>query len=467
MTASFSSHQAEEATRGHWVGIPPDADLQGVYTDTRQPRTGGLFVALRGPNFDGHEFLAEAAGQGAAAAVLDEAYVAAHAGQVARLGMPLLAVADTLHALGELARTYRASLSPRTIAITGSVGKTTVKNLIASVADQRYELHASRKNFNNLIGLPLEILEMSYAAEVLILECGADRPGEVARLSEIAQPHIGVITHVVPCHLERFGTLQRVAQEKGKLLAALQEPAPCAVVNAAAAERETLLAECKAPVRFYGRQAESIIWAEQEEINADGKACFLLCDAQQRVPVQLQIFGAHQVDNALAAATVGHLLDIPLDDIKTGLEAYNGCWGRMQRTLVSDGTVLIEDVYNSNPASMKAALDFLARSPQRPRIGIFGEMWDLGPDSDDWHHQVGREITRDHLETLLAVGPKAKGLADGASTSAHPPGRIHHFETTAEALQWLKANRPPGGLVLVKGSRGMKMETLSEELKNG
>ncbi len=467
MTTSFAPHQAREAVQGRWVRSAAEVDLQGVYTDTRKPRPGSLFIALRGPNFDGHAFLAEAARQGAAALLVEEQYLDEHAEETQRLPVPLLAVADTLYALGELARAYRASLSPRTIAVTGSVGKTTVKNLIASVARQRYDVHCSRANFNNLIGLPLEILEMSFSAEMLIVECGADRPGEVARLAEIAQPHIGVVTHVVPCHLERFGTLQRVAEEKGKLLAALREPAPCAVVNAAAAQRDTLLAGCKAPVRFYGRQAESMVWAEQEHVEDDGTATLEICGAQYRFPVHLQIVGAHQVENALAAATVGRLHDIPPEEVKAGLEAYTGCWGRMQRSLLPDGTVLIEDVYNSNPASMQAALDFLARSAHRPRVGIFGEMWDLGEASEDWHQQVGQRITQEHLEILLTVGPQARRFAEGAAGGGRPPSLMRHFEGTAEALLWIRANRPPGGLVLVKGSRGMKMEILSEGLKDG
>ena len=467
MTASFSPHQVKEATQGRWVQPAPEADLQGVYTDTRKPRPGGLFVPLRGPHFDGHNFLAEAARQGAVAILAEEQYLAEHTKQAQQLTVPILAVGDTLYALGELARAYRASLSPRTIAVTGSVGKTTVKNLIASVAEQRYNVHSSRKNFNNLIGLPLETLEMTYSAEILIVECGADRPGEVARLTEIAQPHIGVITHVVPCHLERLGTLRRVAEEKGKLLAGLQEPAPCAVVNVAAAERDTLLENCKAPVRFYGRQAESVVWAEREHLNDDGTPTFHICDAQHRFEVRLRIVGAHQVENALAAATVGRLLDIPPEDVKAGLEAYAGCWGRMQRTLLPDGTVLIEDVYNSNPVSMQAALDFLAQSSQRPRVGVFGEMWDLGEKSEYWHQQIGQRITKEHLEVLLTVGPKAQGFFEAAKHGPQPAERIHHFDTTAEALPWLRANRQSGGLILIKGSRGMKMESLSEGLKSG
>lgn len=467
MTASFSPHQIQEATGGRWIGAVAKTDLQGVFTDSRVPRAGGLFIPLRGPNFDGHAFLERAAREGAAAVLAEERYLAEYPAEARALPVPVLAVSDTLFALGELARAYRASLSPRTIAITGSVGKTTVKNLIASVAEQYYDVHASRKNYNNLIGLPLEILQMSYTAEILIVECGADRPGEVSRLTEIAQPHIGVVTHIVPCHLERFGTLQRVAEEKGKLLAGLQEPAPCAVVNAAVPERETLLAACKAPVRFYGRQAESVVWAEDEALGDDGTPSFWVCDAHHRFPVQLQVVGAHQIENALAAALVGRLLDIPPDEIKTGLEAYSGCWGRMQRVQLPDGTVLIEDVYNSNPASMEAALDFLARSSRRPRVGVFGEMWDLGEASEHWHLHVGRQISGGCLETLLAVGPKAKGFADGATQAARPPAEIHHFETTGEALQWLRTNRKPGGLLLVKGSRGMQMETISEGLKNG
>lgn len=465
MSATFSQQQVKEATRGRWLRDLVET-LRGVFTDTRQPVAEALFVPLRGPNFDAHEFLGEAVAKGAGAVMVEESYFTAHQ-ELEDLPVPILLVRDTLYALGELARYYRANLSPRTIAITGSVGKTTVKELIASVARQRYEVHSTRANYNNLIGVPLEILRMSIATEVLVVECGADRPGEISRLTEITQPNIGVVTHIVPCHLERFGTIQRVAEEKGQLLTGLQEPAATAVVNIKAPERSSLLSGCKAPVRFYGKGSESVIWAEKEHLHEDGTASFDICDARRRIPVHLNIVGTHQIDNALAAAAVGTLLDLGEDEIRAGLEGYQGTWGRMQRMELPDGVLLLEDVYNSNPASMQAALDFLANFRNRKRIGVFGEMWDLGRESEHWHRVVGRQISRDHVDTLIAVGSLAGGFAEGAASNEMPPHEIYHFETSEKALEWLLNNRKPGSLILVKGSRGMKMETISEGLKNG
>jgi len=464
VTAAFSPKEFQAATGGRWVGRTEPIPIAGVYTDTRKSRPGAVFVALEGPNFDGHAYLSRAAEQGAGALLAAERYLKEHA-EILDLPVAVLAVEDPLYALGQLAQAYRRELSPRTVAVTGSVGKTTVKDLLVSVVGQKYRVHGSRANYNNLIGLPLEILEMKKTDEVLIVECGADRPGEIGRLVEICQPQIGVVTHIVPCHLERLGSTERIAEEKGRLLAGLSEPDPHAVVNGRAAERDRLLQDCRAPVLLYGSGGDTHVWAEHEQYDEQERASFEVCSEENRYPVQLQIAGAHQVDNALAAAAVARLLDLPGEAVQAGLAAYEGAWGRMQRVILPDGAVLIEDVYNSNPSSMQAALDYLARQRNRERTGVFGEMWDLGPDSEHWHWVVGRQITRDHVETLIAVGPLAQGFIEGALKSGRPPKEIHAFAATHEALQWLRDHRRSDSLIFVKGSRGMKMETITEGLK--
>ena len=466
MSAYFTADQLQQATAGRWVGQAATAVMQGIYTDTRNPRPGAAFVALRGENFDGHEYLAVASQQGAAALVANEQFVQSHP-DVVTGHVPLLAVPDTVKALGQLGRDWRLRVSPRTVAITGSVGKTTVKDLIIAVASRRFRVHGSRGNYNNLIGLPLEILGMAPDTEVLVVECGADRPGEIQSLSEICLPNIGVVTHVVPCHLERFGSVSRIAEEKGKLLTALQGSNPQAVVFSGCAERNLLTAGCPAPITLYGRGGRYLLRAENESLSVDGTSVFDLCEGNSRVRVQMQLIGAHQVDNALAAATVGRILEIPLEDIKTGLESCTSGWGRMKKTELQDGTIVIEDLYNSNPQSMQAALDFLSRYRGKRRIAVFGEMWDLGTESEHWHLAVGRQITRDHAEVLVTVGSKAVAFVDGALQGGRAPEEIQQFENTQEALQWLLNNRTAGALILIKGSRGMKMENISKGLIHG
>jgi UDP-N-acetylmuramoyl-tripeptide--D-alanyl-D-alanine ligase len=465
MTATFSPIEAAQATGGRWTAEPKDCVSRGVYTDTRQPKPGALFVALKGPNFDAHDFLAQVAEQGAAAAMVEEGYLAEHP-DAARCGIPMLAVRDTLQALGDLARFWRHRChAVRTIAITGSVGKTTVKEMIASVLRQVWRVHSSRGNFNNLIGLPLEILAMPQESEALVVECGADRPGEIERLREICQPEIGIVTHVVPCHLERFESMEGIAREKGKLLAGLAGGSPHAIVNSRAAELEILLAGCKAPISFYGKGKDSRLWSERETYDNRGRSRFEVCGESVRFEVALQVVGNHQPENALAAALTALILGTPVEAIREGLQSYSGTWGRMNLVERPGGGWIVEDVYNSNPASMQAALDYLAGQSQRPRIGVFGEMWDLGPESAHWHRVTGKQMTRAHLEILLAVGPLAQGFIEGSQKSAYPPGEMHYFETTEKALQWLKENAPKGSLIYVKGSRGMKMEFITQGLK--
>lgn len=465
MTANFSPEELQQATGGRWLTPPPLGQTRGVYTDTRQPREAAVFVALRGENFDGHAYLEEAASQGAAAVMADENYAAAQP-ETAQMAVPVLVVEDTLRAFGDLAAYYRRRVAPRTVAITGSVGKTTIKDMTASVLATVFRVHSSRGNYNNLIGVPQEILSMREDTEVLIAECGADRPGEVQRLTEIVQPNAGVISHVFPCHLERFGTLEGIASEKGKLVAGLVEPDPVAVLNSQAAEREVLLSGCDAPVRYYGYGSESLLQARRERLCKDGTFSFLLVAEEEEIRVRLKVLGEHQVENALAAATVGYLLGVSLDDIARGLESCQGYWGRMKSTELKNGITLVEDVYNSNPGSMQAALDFMARFPRKTRIGVFGDMLDLGEESEHWHRVTGKQITSDFVDILVAVGPLAQGFAEGAASRSKPPGVIQHFENTPDALEWLLDKLEPGSLVLVKGSRGMKMETITEGLKN-
>lgn len=465
MTAIFSPIEAAQATGGRWTGEPKDCVLRGVYTDTRQPKPGSLFIALKGPNFDAHDFLARAVQQGAAAAMVEEGFLAEHSDAV-RCGIPLLAVRDSLQGLGDLARFWRHHChAVRAIAITGSVGKTTVKEMIASVLRQLGRVHSSRGNFNNLIGLPLEILAMPTDSDALVVECGADRPGEIERLTEICQPEIGLVTHVVPCHLERFESMEGIAREKGKLLAGLSGANPQAVVNSRAAELGILLAGCRVPVSFYGKGKDSRLWSEHETFDNRGRARFQICGETVRFEVSLQVAGSHQPENAVAAALTATILGAPAEAIREGLQSYRGSWGRMNLVERPGGGWLVEDVYNSNPASMQAALDYLAGQSQRPRIGVFGEMWDLGAESAHWHRITGKQMTRAHLEILIGVGPLARGFLEGSQNSAYPPETMHYFETTEKALQWLKDNAPPESLIYVKGSRGMKMESITEGLK--
>jgi UDP-N-acetylmuramoyl-tripeptide--D-alanyl-D-alanine ligase len=467
MTVVLTAQEAASATGGHWRGPAPGAPaFEGVYSDSRSPRPGALFVALRGPNFDGHHFLEQAAGQKAAALLAETKVLEERPELLERLGVPVLVVKDTLQALGDLAAAWRNKIGPRVIAITGSVGKTTVKDMTAAVLSGQFRTHASRKNFNNLIGQPMAILEMPADTEMLVLECGADRPGEMQRHAEVCAPDLAVVTHVVPCHLERFGSLEEVAREKGKLLAGLTEAGVTALVFSGSAEQQALLAECRKPVQFYGPGNQSGFFAEDIALDDEGRAQFTFIHPGGRFPIRLRTLGIHQVDNATAAAAIGTLVGTKEETIREGLESYEGAWGRMKKTKLPDDVLLIEDVYNSNPASMQAALDFLSQVHRRPRIGIFGEMWDLGQEAEHWHWVVGRQITRDHLEILVGVGSLAGLFIEGSVKGGMPPERLEHFLSNEDTLQWIKGNLEPGCVVFIKGSRGMQMEHISGGLKN-
>lgn len=467
MPIELRAKEIAGATGGIVFRGDPERLVRGVYTDTRTPLPGALFVALKGENFDGHRFVEQAAEQKAAAVLMGSVEVAAYEEKLEKLDLPIVSVTDTLKALGDLAAFWRKQVNPRTVGVTGSVGKTTVKNLIGTLVRQRFRTVCSRGNYNNLIGMPLEALRMDPSTEMLIVECGADRPGEISRLAQIAGPQVGVVTEVAPSHLERFGSLERIAEEKGQLLASLEGPEAIAFVYHQAAELGTLMAQCRCSLERYGVGSDGRLRAENISMDDGGRSSFRLCEKDQSVPVRLQIAGMHQVDNALGAATVARHFGIELEGIAEALGSYSGEWGRMQVVTLEDGAILVEDLYNSNPASMQAALDYLAARRGRKRIAVFGDMWDLGAESEHWHRVVGRQITHDHTEVLVAVGPLSRGFVEGSLESRREPREVEHFPTAQAAIEYLRKQRSSDSLILVKGSRGMKMEEIARELRNG
>ena len=423
-----------------------DVAVRGVFTDTRKPLPGALFVALIGETFDAHRFV-EAAKQGGAAAVLVAHEVA--------VDLPQLIVPDTELALGRLAGAVRAQSAARVIGITGSNGKTTVKTLLASILALHGRTHVNAGNLNNEIGLPLSLLAMPADTQFAVLEMGAGKPGDIAYLAAIARPEIGLVNNIAPAHLERMGSLAGIAETKGAIYTALP-PHGVAVINAddAFAPLFAQLAGARRTLRF-ALEREADVRGEVVELGA--KSRFDLIADGKRLAVELPLAGRHNVQNALAAAALARALDVPLATIKHGLETAAPVSGRLIRHAMPNGWTLIDDSYNANPGSTAAAIATLAAEPGEAWL-VLGDMRELGADAPKLHAATGTLARERGIARLFTVGELAQQAARAFGAGAT------HFADQAALARALAAAVQPGVRVLVKGSRGSAMDRVVRAL---
>ena len=464
----YTLKELEQATGGSLLGGESEGEAVGVSIDTRTLKPGQLFVALRGESHDGHAFLREAFTAGAAGAVVDEASSLERlrndngwAG--GRNVPPLVLVDDTLQALHALAAFNRSRHPVPLVAITGSNGKTTVKEMTAACLATRFTTLKSEASFNNHIGLPLTLAHLDATHEVACTEIGMNHPGEIAALSALAEPKVGVVTNVGEAHLEFLKTVEGVQAAKGELIEALP-PDGVAVLNAD--DPLTLALSARAPDRIvtFGLGAEAEVTAEAaEELGAEGVR-FTLVAGGAKSPVSLRAPGAHNVMNALAAAAAALALEVPVEAIPRGLENVELPKMRMERMSVGGWTV-INDAYNANPASTRAALQtFVTMKGSAPGGFCFGEMRELGPNAPEAHAEMGRLAVEFGVEVLVTVGPVAAEAARAAEDAGLPASRAVRCDDHAEAADALRDLVPEGGWILVKGSRGSAMERVVDLL---
>lgn len=425
-----------------------DREFAGVSTDTRRLEAGELFVALEGPNFDGHEFLATAAERGAAGAVVARAVES----PLAHIRVP-----DTLAALGAIAAAWRVACAPTVVGVTGSSGKTTVKELIASILSRVDETLVTRGNLNNEVGVPLTLFRLSPRHRYAVIEMGANHVGEIARLAAIARPDVGLITMAGPSHLEGFGSLDGVARGKGEMFEALGEGGT-AILNADDAFAGFWRPLC-APARVltFGLGADADVTARDVEAGAEPGTRFRLVTPAGTVDVELPLPGRHNVMNALAAAAAALAAGAGLADIAAGLAAVQGVAGRLIFKAGLRGCRIIDDTYNANPAAVRAALDVLVGLPGRP-WAVLGDMGELGPGGPGMHREIGARARASGVERLFAVGPLSRETA-----AAFGEGAMH-FEDAASLAGHLAQALAGDVNVLVKGSRMMRLERVVETL---
>lgn len=445
---------AAAALKGHIVG--EDALFSAVSTDTRSIGAGQLFVALRGDRFDGHDYLETARAAGAAAAM-----VASDAEFKTEPGLPLLVVDDTRLGLGGLARHWRESFDVPVIAITGSNGKTTVKEMTAAIAREHFgdeAVLATAGNFNNDIGLPLTLLRMRAAHACAVIEVGMNHPGETAYLAAIAQPTIAVVNNAQREHQEFMKSVADVAQEHAAVIAALEADG-VAVFNAdddyANVWRE---AAGSRPVRDFGLSEHAAVRAEYR---ATAQSSELLIETPEgRVAAHLEVPGLHNVRNALAATAAATAAGANTQAVARGLLKFRAVSGRLQAKTAANGATVIDDTYNANPDSVIAAIDVLAHAGAR-RMLVLGDMGEVGTEGAAFHAEIGAHARVKGLETLYTLGELAR-----ESTRAFGAG-AEHFDDMDALIARVRATLQSNATVLVKGSRFMRMERLVQALTEG
>lgn len=448
--------------------IQPGGALRycGVSTDTRKLRAGEIFVALQGPNHDGHRFIGEAIDRGAAAVVAQRGLPSLPPEQPSS-GVPaaVIEVEDTLRALGDLASYDRKRLGLTVAAITGSNGKTTTKEMIAAILAPSIgvdRLLCTVGTENNLIGLPLTLLRASGDERIAVLEMGMNAPGEIWRLAEIADPDVGVVTTVAPAHIEGLGDIDGVARAKGELYRQLR-PSATAIVNADDA-RVCEIAECF-PGRRLAFGAGAAVAAEAiTSHGVEGVGFKLVIEGRMR-SLRLPLPGRHNVTNALAAAAVCHALGTSLDDIVTGLERLPRLPMRMEIERLPGGITVINDAYNANPASMRSALTLLADTMTEGRIAVLGEMRELGSASAGAHRDVGRLAVQHGVTLLVTMGARATEMKAGAIEAGMDAAAVVAVDTHVDAARHVRKRMRSGDFVLLKGSRGARMEEVLTHLR--
>ena len=437
-----------EAARGAGGVAHGDAHFSGITTDSRAVNAGDLFVALVGERFDGHEYVAEAVRRGAVAALVSRRIDSQPA-------IPQIVVEDTRLGLGRLAGSWRGRFALPLVALTGSNGKTTVKEMIASIlaahCGTREAVLATEGNLNNDIGMPLTLLKLRERHRYAVIEMGMNHAGEIDYLTRLARPGVALVNNAQRAHVGLLGSLEAVAHAKGEIYSGLSQ-AGIAVVNADDAH-----AAYWKSVNAGRRIVTFGISGGADVSAARSNGGHRFTTPAGAFSVALQVHGEHNLRNALAACAAAHALGIPLAAMQAGLAAFGGVPGRLQRRVAPSGVVVIDDTYNANPESMKAAISVLAAEPGR-RLFVMGDMGELGDESGVMHAEVGEFAREAGIDALMAVGEASRQAVQAFGRGAT------HFDDVEPLIRAVSREAERGATVLVKGSRFMRMERVSDAI---
>ena len=429
-----------------------DTQFQSLSTDSRQLRSGELFIALRGENFDGHEYASVAADRGACAMVVER--------EIDSVNVPQLVVGDTVKALGVIAAIHRKRFAGKIVAVTGSSGKTSVKGLLRDIFAAVGTVVATQGNFNNHIGVPLSLMNLAdqnYA----VIEIGTNHPGEIANLVELVQPDVALVNNVSAAHIAGFGSLAAIAQEKGSIYATLNELGTAVInlddtfatqfIRATAHVKQIGFSLKGATADFPVVRTDNIIF------DSAGRASFHLLYQGQSVTAQLLLPGLHNLANALAAAACAIAADVSLANIASGLKNFAGEKGRMQIYAGPRNSVVIDDTYNANPGSVRAAIDYLSERSGK-RILVLGDLAELGEVAQQEHRNIGAYAAQKNIAALLSCGPLS-----ALASSAFGAGGAN-FPNKATLVEALLSQLDAQSIVLIKGSRSARMEEVAQRV---
>lgn len=454
----FTISEIAAATGGRIIG-PSTGEVSGVSTDSRIIAPGELFVPLRGEKFDGHTFIPEVTAKGITVLLANESWLKEHSAPDAAT---CIAVKNTLRALGDIAGSWRQRFDIPVIGVTGSNGKTTVKEMLATILDQSRLGLKTAGNLNNLIGLPQMLFQLRKEHRWAVLEMGMSKPGEIERLAEIAQPRVGIVLNALPAHLQSMGTVEAVAAAKGELLLRISDGG-LAVVNADDPRVASLPQNPSAGRISFGISRGEVRAKEIEELGLEGQR-LLINTPKGEISVLLSAYGRHNVYNALAA-TAALLEKVELSEIATGLEAFRPYKGRFQVEQLKEITI-IDDSYNANPASTKAALETLNQiAVKGHRIAVLGDMLELGEHEAEAHLGVGTVAGRNADRIYLLGKLMTAYTAEGAIMADMPHESIIRCTSHNEIAKLLFQSLRQEDVLLIKGSRGMAMENVIAEIK--
>lgn len=458
----FNVGELESITGGRLLQPGSQPQVSGVTIDSRNVKTGDLFVAFPGERHDGHEYVLAAAQAGAVGAMVTRAVEAPES-------VFLLQVDDARSAIAALAGHHRMRFNIPVVGVTGSVGKTTTKEMVAAVLGQRWKTLKSEGNFNNELGLPLTLFRLDEGYEAAVLEMGMRGAGQIASLAGIAHPTAGVITNVGETHIEILGSVAAIAAAKGELAEALP-PEGLLALNADDPYVVAMASRARAKTLFFGRESRhhaADLWASEVETMGLEGIRFRLCGAMEGL-IRVPLPGEHNVLNALGAITVAWGLGLTKEQISGGLMAYQAAPHRLILLRGAEGQHVIDDTYNANPASMRATLRLLGETPcAGRRIAILGDMLELGSRANEAHREAGAAAREAGVDLLIAFGPLSGYVAEGARSAGLDPSHVFAMQHKEQVFERVLELTGRDDVVLVKGSRGMRMEEVVDVIVKG
>jgi len=462
----LSVEEVIQATGGRILQGEKNVLFEGISADSRTIRAGDLFIALKGDRFDGHAFALEALKKEAGGIVVEEERTSGSRWNGFR-PKAVIAVKDTLRALGDLARERRRKHRIPVLAVTGSNGKTTTKEMISACLETTLPVLKTQGNLNNLIGLPMTLLRLTGNEKAVVLEMGMSVPGEIRRLTEIAEPDVGLITNIQQAHLEGMGSLDKLQEEKGELFRKMK-PDGTILINRDDPRVVLLAQEFPGDKMTFGVNGHADVMARDVRLNGARGTSFTLLLGGEETEIALPLLGRHFVPHALSAIAAAKLLGIDLEKIREALERFHPYSMRMEVLPLEGGAILINDAYNANPASMEAAVETLAEVKGRGKaVAVLGDMLELGGFEEEAHRRLGEKIGELSIDFLLCLGEAAPTVVTSAIRKGLKPERAKVVESHSEAVSLLNRILQKGDWILVKGSRRMAMEKVAEALRKG